>query len=195
MNKQEFLKRLVLSPQPERADRFCIPDNIAKNKTYRESAVLIPAHEVNGKIHLLFTQRPFHLKHHPGQVCFPGGKVTQEDKNYVDTALRETHEEIGVNSESIEILGHLPIQHTYTGFKVFPVIAFVDDVSQLKLDPNEVSRCFSVDITEFMKPNNRSAIKTSQKGTEYEVLVLHSQGEYIWGITASIIDVLVKKIT
>ncbi len=194
MNKQEFLRRLLLSPQPEHADRFCVPEHIARHKTYRESAVLIPAHEVNGEVHLLFTQRPFHLKHHPGQVCFPGGKVIKEDKNHIDTALRETHEEIGIGSELIEILGLLPTQHTYTGFKVFPVIAFVDDVSELKLDPNEVSRCFSVNVTEFAKPDNRSAIKTSQKGTEYEVLVLHSQGEYIWGITASIIDVLMNKI-
>ncbi|MBM7073628.1 CoA pyrophosphatase [Shewanella sp. 202IG2-18] len=195
MNKQEFKERLLLSPQPENADRFCIPDSVAHYKKYRESAVLIPAHEKNGEIHLLFTQRPFHLKHHPGQVCFPGGKISECDQSYFHTALRETEEEIGITSNNIEILGSLPVQHTYTGFKVFPVIALINDLSSLKLDPNEVSRCFSIPISEFFNALNRSEIRTSQQGIEYEVLVLHSQGEYIWGITASIIDVLVRKVS
>ncbi len=195
MNKQEFIKRLLLSPQPDNADRFCIPNRVARQKCYRESAVLIPAHEVNGEIHLLFTQRPFHLKHHPGQVCFPGGKVIEQDKSYFDTALRETKEEIGLTAEHIKILGSLPTQHTYTGFKVFPIIALVDSVDNLTLDPNEVSRNFSVPISEFYKPQNRSIIKTSQKGIRYEVLVLKGINEYIWGITASMIDVLCNKIS
>ena len=195
MTKQEFVKRLLLSPQPEHADRFCIPNKIAHDKTYRESAVLIPAHEVNGQIHLLFTQRPFHLKHHPGQICFPGGKVIEQDESYTHTALRETEEEIGLHSRSINVLGLLPFQHTYTGFRVIPVIALLNDVSQLKPDKNEVSRCFSISINEFLIPENRSIIKTSQKGINYEVLILRGNNEYIWGITASIIDVLINKIS
>ncbi|RYV04027.1 CoA pyrophosphatase [Shewanella sp. OPT22] len=194
MNKQEFIKRLMLSPQPENADRFCIPDSVAKHKKYRESAVLIPAHEINGEVHLLLTQRPFHLKHHPGQVCFPGGKVIDEDQSIIRTALRETEEEIGLDSDNIEILGVLPTQHTYTGFRVYPIIAFINDLSNLTLDDNEVSRCFHIPITEFFKFENRSEIQTSQKGIEYEVLMFHSQGEYIWGITASIINILISKI-
>ena len=90
MNLSQLFQRFHLSPQPKKTDRFCVPAHIAANKEYRDSAVLIPLIEIDNQIHLLFTQRPMHLKHHAGQICFPGGKVTNDDPNIIQTALRET---------------------------------------------------------------------------------------------------------
>ena len=71
----------------------------------RKAAVLIPVIEIEQQLHLILTRRPMHLRHHPGQISFPGGKVEPDDINAIHTALREAHEEIGLLSENVDVLG------------------------------------------------------------------------------------------
>ncbi|MBE8168596.1 MAG: CoA pyrophosphatase [Shewanella sp.] len=194
MNAESLQQLFHLSPQPKNADRFCIPDDIAINRKYRESAVLVPIVELQGQLHLLFTQRPLYLKHHPGQICFPGGKVTDEDDSLIDTALRETAEEVGIHRDRIKVLGKLPSQHTYTGFKIAPVVGLVENINNLLIDPNEVDNFFTVPLLDFIEKNNIVPIRTSQKGIDYEVLVYKVNDKMIWGVTASIIHVLCSKL-
>ncbi|MCL1078434.1 CoA pyrophosphatase [Parashewanella spongiae] len=194
MNAESLERLFHLSPQPKNADRFCIPDKIAINIKYRESAVLVPLVELQGQIHLFFTQRPMFLQHHSGQICFPGGKVKKEDNNIITTALRETEEEVGIVKKRIKVLGKLPIQHTYTGFKINPVVGVINNLHNLNIDSNEVDNCFTVPLLDFAKINNIKPIRTSQKGIDYEVLAYKVNGKIIWGVTASIIHVLCSKL-
>ncbi|MGB0894964.1 MAG: CoA pyrophosphatase [Parashewanella sp.] len=194
MNTVTFKQRFQLSPQPTNADRYCIPYHIAAQRNYRDSAVLVPLIEINNQLHLILTKRPAHLKHHPGQTCFPGGKVSDEDDDLLATALRETREEIGILNTDITILGQLPVQYTYTGFQITPYVGLVNHDVVLDLDHNEVAHCFTSPISTFLDPSNTVKISTSQKGIDYQVLLLNDGTEMIWGVTASIINVLCRKI-
>ena len=91
----------------------------------RDAAVLVPLVVREPGLHVLLTQRTDHLHHHPGQISFPGGRVEDGDASDVETALRETEEEIGLDRRHIEIVGRLPRYHTVTGFAISPVVGVV----------------------------------------------------------------------
>ncbi len=122
MTKDEFLLRFNLLQLVESEHNYQHPLPL------RSAAVLIaliePENEADG-LQVLLTKRASHLKHHPSQVSFPGGKVEKEDKSLIDTALREAFEEIGLSADAITVAGQLPAYETISGFNVTPVIAIV----------------------------------------------------------------------
>ena len=113
----------------------------------RPAAVLVPIVLREPEPTVLLTRRTDHLHHHPGQVSFPGGRVEDQDASPIDTALRETEEEISLRRTHVELLGCLPQYQTGTGFDITPVVGLVTPPFDLQLDPFEVAEVFEVPLS------------------------------------------------
>jgi len=154
--------------------------------TARPAAVLIAAF-ARPVVTLLFTQRTAHLSAHAGQIAFPGGKAEPFDANPLATALREAHEEIGLDPARVEPLGTLDRYLTGTGFHITPVIALVDPDTTLTLDPNEVSDTFEVPLPFLMDPANFQRHTRTIGGQERHFFAVPFGDRFIWGATAGIL--------
>ena len=117
------------------------------------AAVLLPV-VMRERLTLLLTQRSAHLATHAGQIALPGGKLDATDANAVAAALRETHEEIGIEPERIEVLGSLPDYTTGTAFVITPVVGLVVPGFKLRPNPGEVDEVFEVPLDFLMDPVN-----------------------------------------
>ena len=117
------------------------------------AAVLIPL-VMREELMVLLTQRTTNLSTHSGQIAFPGGRTDDCDIDAVDTALREAHEEIGLEREHVEVLGSLPIYVTGSAFIITPVVALVRPGFELKPNPGEVADIFEVPLAYLMNPAN-----------------------------------------
>jgi len=160
----------------------------------RAAAVLFPFYWKNGEPWVLLTQRNDKLKHHSGQVSFPGGAYENQDKNIKHTALRETQEEVGIGKEYIELWGALDGLPSISGFHVTPFVGEIKDLSQLKLDENEVERAFGVPFSFFQDRKNRVKNKIKTPVGDRHYYVFEYKGDVIWGLTAQIIVQLVDRI-
>lgn len=154
----------------------------------RNAAVLLAFQAGSNGVELLLTQRPRHLKAHPGQVSFPGGKQEPQDRNLLDTALREAHEEIGLAPANVELLGTLPQHHTITGFNITPVVGIVQQPFTARLNPGEVSAMFTVPLTFLLQQNNRHVMLVQRRQQSHPVTFIPYGDRLIWGATAAIID-------
>ncbi len=162
------------------------------------AAVLVPIvmRGENGQDpHLLLTQRTQHLSSHPGQIAFPGGKVDPTDKTVEHAALREAHEEVGLTSNFVEILGQLPSYVTGTSFHITPVVALVSPHHTIQPNANEVEFTFEVPLSFLMNPQNHRLHEWERDGVmrrwysmPYVDATTQAQTEYfIWGATAGMI--------
>ena len=136
---------------------------------------------------VLLTRRTDHLHHHPGQISFPGGRVEEADTSPIDTALRETEEEIGLDRRHIELIGTLPDYLTGTGFRVTPVVGLVTPPFELTLDAFEVAEAFEVPLSHFLDPANHEQHSIVHEGRVRQFHAMPYQGYFIWGATAGII--------
>ncbi|QSX35623.1 CoA pyrophosphatase [Shewanella sedimentimangrovi] len=186
MNAEQF--RLHFSLQPLVHEIVSAP---APGKL-RQAAVLMALEEHNGELHLILTQRPNHLRAHPGQISFPGGKVEPEDINSKATALREAAEEIGLHSDNLEVLGLFPPHRTFTGFEITPVVALVKSPFELVLDPGEVAACFRAPLSYFLDDAHRHKRSFQRQGKHYQVMFMPWRQYFIWGATAAMIDLLCR---
>jgi 8-oxo-dGTP pyrophosphatase MutT (NUDIX family) len=144
----------------------------------RASAVLIPLFYSQGQYHILFTERSDEVVFHKGQVCFPGGTQEPSDSSLLQTALRESKEEIGLEANDIEILGELDDMLTFvTNYVISPFVAFIPPPRSLKTDGREVKGAFFVPLSFLMDEAN---FKQDSYAYEY-------QGHIIWGATARIL--------
>ena len=153
---------------------------------YKPAAVLIPLVQ-RASLTLLLTQRPLHMKHHPGQISFPGGRVEASDADAAATALRETQEEIGLAREHIEIIGTLPAYHTVTNYAVTPVVALVRPPFELTLDANEVADAFEVPLDFILDPANHEKRSRAWFGRERHFYAMPYGDKFIWGATAAML--------
>ncbi len=159
-----------------------------QSESYIDSAVLMPLVRHDTHISVLLTRRSEKLFHHPGQISFPGGRVEEGDINPQHTALRETHEEIGVPGQHISVLGQLPEFYTGTGFLLRPYVGWLDGAVQLKTDKLEVAEVFEVPLAFLMDPANHRLHHVIQPdGNERYYYSMPWQGYFIWGATASVI--------
>ncbi|GIU53252.1 CoA pyrophosphatase [Shewanella sp. KT0246] len=164
------------------------------NKSLRKAAVLVPLLEVNGQLQILLTRRALHLRAHPGQYSFPGGKVDDADNSLVETALREADEEIGLSPDNVTIVGSFPSHATFTGFEVTPIIGLINQPFDIILDPGEVAETFWVPLQYFTNANNRYTFSFFRNGNDFDVHYMPYKGKFIWGVTAAIIDLLCRHI-
>lgn len=186
MDINSLTSRFVLSPMTSGGSRLA--------KLFTPAAVLFPIVERENKLHLILTRRAAHLRHHSGQIALPGGKTEKTDASSIATALRETHEEIGIPSHLITVLGLLPSRATISRYYVTPVVAIVDHNYQSKIDPNEVDEVFEVPLSFLLDDDNHIIEKSWFKG-KYREVTFMPWGKYpIWGMTAAIIKDFSKHI-
>lgn len=165
------------------------PDVVEEGGSARRTpaAVLIPLVERAGELSVLLTRRTDHLHDHPGQIAFPGGRSEEFDDTAIMTALRETEEEIGLARQHIDVLGHLPLYHTGTGFAVTPVVALVNTPFELKLDAFEVAEVFEVPLDFLLDPANHRRHSLEIRGNLREFWAMPFGDYFIWGATAGML--------
>lgn len=158
------------------------------------SAVLIPIIERRGGLTVLLTVRAAHLKHHPGQICFPGGRMERADGDLLETALRETREEVGVTPEQVAVAGYLAPLPTVTGYAVTPIVGLVDADAELTLDSREVAAAFEVPLDFLLDSHNQQHSTRRYLGIDIPVIAYHYESRHIWGATANMIELLQKQL-
>ncbi len=161
-------------------------------QTLRPAGVLIPVIERLAGLSVLLTQRSADLKHHAGQVSFPGGRMEDRDRDVVQAALRETHEEVGIPPQSVAIVGYLPPMPTVTGYAVTPVVGLLAEDVALQLDHTEVEYAFEVPLAFLLDSRNELALEREYQGRRIPTVEFHYEGERIWGATAHILVELRK---
>lgn len=163
------------------------------NGTLKPAGVLIPVIERDADdLSLLLTQRSAELKHHAGQVSFPGGGWESDDTDIVETALRETQEEVGIAARNINVIGYLHPMPTITGYAVTPVVGVVSGDIELRIDRTEVEYVFEVPLPFLMDPGNQKIVERDIEGNTAMMAEYHYDGERIWGATAFIIQEFIK---
>lgn len=158
------------------------------------AAVLFPIVAHDSGYTVLLTQRTAHLKDHAGQISFPGGRVEVSDLSPVDTALRETEEEIGLSRERAEVLGFLPEYRTSTGFCVTPVVALIHPPFDLHPDPFEVAEIFEVPLGFLLDPANHQRHSLHYRGALRSFFAMPYGDYFIWGATAGMIRSLSQRL-
>lgn len=153
----------------------------------KPSAVLVPVLERDGRPHLLLTRRSDTVRAHTGQICFPGGRVEPQDADLCATALRETHEEIGLAPARVDVLGALDDMATRQGQRITPFLGIVPDAAWHVVDPREVAYTLVLPLEDFLDPA-RLTIKAHvlPEGTR-DVYYYAMGSEIVWGATARII--------
>ena len=160
------------------------------NKCYKKAGVLLLLFPYKDKLSTVYIVRTEDGGEHSGQICLPGGAVENADNDIIETALRETQEEIGTKKESIEILGSLtPLYVPPSNYCVFPVVGFCEVKPEFIPNPSEVADIIIAPLENLMNPNNlgQETIKNiSTKKHEWIAPYYNIAGEHIWGATAMI---------
>lgn len=165
---------------------------LPEGRSLRSAGVLVPITD-GPNPHVILTKRSSALKHHPGQVAFPGGKVEDSDASEIAAALREAHEEIGLPSGLATVLGSLPPHETVTGFRVTPVISIVSDKFVPVHDSGEVAEVFAVPLAHLLTAENYSVQSRRWRGQRRFFFTVPYGPYYIWGATARILRALADR--
>ncbi len=187
------MRRRFVAPPPWQPEVKIEKRFVEREATH--ASVLVPL-VLRGETTVLLTQRTDHLNDHPGQISFPGGRAEASDADATATALREAHEEIGLEAFEVEVLGRLPTYTTSTGFIVTPVIGLVQPGATLRPDPIEVAEVFEVPLAWLMNPANHQRHAVEVGGATREFFSIPWQGTgvdgrprryFIWGATAAML--------
>ncbi len=175
------------TPSPRRSDYDLSPRVERCPTALTPAAVLVPLVARESDWYVLLTQRTQHLKSHPGQISFPGGRLEAQDAGPVAAALRETREEIGLDGQHIRLAGLLDEYETGTGFAVTPVVGFVSPGFTLTLQAFEVAEAFEVPLAFLLDKRNHQTRSRMHKGAKRRYYVFEYENRYIWGATAAMI--------
>ncbi|NSL56761.1 CoA pyrophosphatase [Uliginosibacterium aquaticum] len=152
-----------------------------------EAAVLLPVRSAENGLQVLLTRRTDHLNHHAGQISFPGGRREEADTSLIQTALRESQEEIGLDPACVEVLGVLPEFGTPSGFRITPVVGLLLGDPALRLDDFEVAEVFEVPLEFLLQRENYQLHRVRWREGERRVHAVPHGGRFIWGATAGIL--------
>ena len=192
--KDQLLQGLTLStPGSSDFDLNSDYQNITL-KSLREAAVLVVVRMIKDQPHIILTKRTAGLKHHPGQVAFPGGKVDEVDADVVSAALREAEEEISLPSGQVEVLGCLAPHITITGFRVTPIIGLVNGTVALRPEESEVDEIFMVPLSFLTDTCNYYVRARGYLGKSRKYYTVPYGPYYIWGATARILRGLAERL-
>ena len=158
------------------------------------AAVLVPLVERETGLTVLLTQRAETLKDHAGQISFPGGRIEPEDKDAWHAALREAYEEIGLLPQFVEFAGFLPDHHVITGFRVTPVVGFVNPEYQLRIAQAEVHDVFEVPLDFILDAANHKSRRRKLGELMIDVHDIPYGERNIWGATAGMLMTLRRKL-
>lgn len=157
-----------------------------------EAAVLIGLR--GPECELILTRRADHLNSHAGEVAFPGGRVDPQDASLAITALRETHEEVGVPPSAIELIGLLPSRESRFGVNVIPFVGFVAQDALLTPNPSELAAIFQVPLQFFQDTTPQLAHRVKYQQQEYLMPCFYWQDQVIWGLTAHLVVEFVTQV-
>lgn len=182
------IRRALAAPGGASSDYDLNPAVVLpEGRKLRPAAVLCAVQEGPGGLELILTKRSSRLKHHPGQIAFPGGKIDEGDDGPIAAALREADEEIGLPPDTVDILGTLPGHETVTGFIVTPVIGVVTRPFQAMPEAGEVEEAFRVPFGHVTDPAKFVVQwRYWQRKRRYYFTVPYGP-YYIWGATACIL--------
>jgi 8-oxo-dGTP pyrophosphatase MutT (NUDIX family) len=180
----------------ERSDDDLNPDAraIPYDRKPAPAAVLVPVVRRDPELTVLLTLRTGHLNSHAGQIAFPGGKLDRSDRGVVEAALREAHEEIGLEASHIETLGFLDRYLTRTAYSVVPVVAMVVPDFKATPHPGEVSDMFEVPLRFLMTRENHQIHSLDWRGRTRHYYAMPYGERYIWGPTAGMIKNLYDRL-
>jgi 8-oxo-dGTP pyrophosphatase MutT (NUDIX family) len=154
-----------------------------------DSAVLLPIYQENGKCHIIFTKRTDHLTHHKGQISFPGGGRHDDDKTLLETALRESREEIGLKETDVRILGELDDAATVTSlYRIVPFVGLIPHPYDFKIDRFEVDEVFGLPLEGLLNNANRKEEDLVYGDKLIRVYTYELNGRVVWGATAWILN-------
>lgn len=191
----EHIRKKLAVYQPQERGDYTLDARLLPPPPYQEAAVLIPLIKHGDSYTVLFTQRAAHLHAHGGQVSFPGGRVDQQDKGSVATALREAREEIGLLPENVSVLGTLDQYITGTGFRVTPVVGVIEKLQDWVPDTSEVAEIFEVPLSHILNPDILTRQTLMKGGLERDCYALTWNNFQIWGATAGMLRNFVDIVT
>ncbi len=172
-------------PPPETLDLHAI--SLREGTRVTEAAVLVPLVNREEGVKVLLTQRTEHLRDHAGQISFPGGRVEPTDADREATALREMTEEIGLAASHVTLLGRLPGYEIPSGFRITPVVGWIEPPFTVTPDVFEVSDIFEAPLDYFLDPANYQRREYHFRGRHRHYLAIPYEGRYIWGATAGML--------
>ena len=174
--------------EPCSSDFDLNPDMAFNQKSnFLEASVLIPVLTFKKNLEILLTKRSINLKTHPGQIAFPGGKKEKFDSSPIETALRETEEEVGLSQHLVEIIASLPTHKTATGFIIKPYIGIISQPFEEKLRFGEVDEIFTVPFDHILNEENFSIQTRKWNGSQRQYYAVPYGPYYVWGATARIL--------
>lgn len=184
----DMLRRAVARAHGPSSDYDLNPDTVLpEGRRLRPAGVLVPVHVAGSEARLYLTKRSSALKHHPGQIAFPGGKLDPIDPDATAAALREAQEEIGLDPANVEVLGCLPAHETVTSFHVTPVIGLVRQRFTPTPELGEVAEVFDVPLAHVIDRRNFAIQSRLWRGTWRHYYTVPIGPYYIWGATARIL--------
>ncbi|WP_194097672.1 NUDIX hydrolase [Marivivens aquimaris] len=184
--------RAALTVQGGDSSDFDLNPNLKlpQQRQLRPAAVLVAFDEAG---QLVLTKRSARLKHHPGQIAFPGGKV-EAGETLIEAGLREANEEVGLNPDQVEILGLLPPHETVTAFLATPVLALIKGDFTPIPEAGEVEEVFRVPFEHIANPANYRIESRRWQGTRRSFYVVPYGPYYIWGATARMLRGLAERL-
>lgn len=176
-------------------------DGLFGEREFRDAAVLIPIIDRGGDAHILLTQRTEHLSSHSGQVAFPGGKIDAGESAQL-AAVREAQEEVGLEPDTVEVLGTFGTYFTGSGYSIAPVVAVVDGEPALSINEDEVAAAFEVPLSWLMDKDRYAVESRVWQGKERFYYAMHfkdrsvspPEERRIWGVTAGIIRMMRERL-
>ena len=153
----------------------------------RRSAVLLPLFERRGEDFLLFTRRTHHVRHHRGEISFPGGAWEREDTDLEATALREAEEEVGLRTDDVTVLGRLDDFESVHGYHVVPYVGYFEAPYPYRIDPGEIAEMIEVPVSRLRDPDIFRVEDWRHRGRTVPVFFYTVDDHEIWGLTAEIL--------
>jgi len=189
--QREWIARALARPAPATAMNLSDGSRLpGREGLARPAAVLVPLVNRAEGVHVLLTERAADLPDHAGQISFPGGRVAPADASIASAALREADEEIGLPPSQVSVLGHLPEYETVTGYRVTPVVGWIEPPLTLNPSPREVAAVFEVPLAFLLDQANHYR-HYRMMGTQRRDYWAIPYGErYIWGATAAMLLIL-----
>lgn len=192
MNAVARVQAALARPQPPSSDFDLNPRFRPEGRVLRPAAVLLALVERPAGPAVLLTKRASGLRHHPGQIALPGGRVDDTDADVAAAALREAWEEVALDPARVRVLGHMPAHETVTGYAMTPVVAHVDGDFAPSIQQDEVAEAFFVPFAHVADPANYRVERRQWLGQWRSYYAVPYGPYYIWGATARVLRALAE---